>query len=106
MRIGDVEIDLAARQVRKSGEKVHLTPKEYAFLAELAKHPRRVVTHRQLLKTIWGAGHESDVEYLRVAARAVRKKLEDDPSAPSLLRNEAGVGYRMSGAGESGSDNV
>lgn len=100
VRVGDVEIDLAARQVRKGGAEVHLTPKEYAFLAELAKHPGRVVTHRQLLKTIWGAGHENDVEYLRVAARAIRKKLEDDPSAPSLLRNEAGVGYRMSGAGE------
>jgi two-component system KDP operon response regulator KdpE len=100
VRVGDVEIDLAARQVRKRGGEVHLTPKEYAFLAELAKHPGRVVTHRQLLKTIWGTGHENDVEYLRVAARAIRKKLEDDPSAPSLLRNEAGVGYRMSSAGE------
>ena len=100
VRVGEVEIDLAARQVRRGGAEVHLTPKEYAFLAELAKHPGRVVTHRQLLKTIWGAGHENDVEYLRVAARAIRKKLEDDPSAPSLLRNEAGVGYRMSSAGE------
>jgi two-component system KDP operon response regulator KdpE len=100
VRVGDVEIDLAARQVRKRGSEVHLTPKEYGFLAELAKHPGRVVTHGQLLRTIWGAGHENDVEYLRVAARAIRKKLEDDPSAPSLLRNEAGVGYRMSNTGE------
>jgi two-component system KDP operon response regulator KdpE len=93
--VGNVDIDLAARQVRKCGEEVHLTPREYALLVELAKHPGKVVTHRQLLKSIWGAGHESDVEYLRVTARGIRKKLEDDPSAPRLLRNEIGVGYRL-----------
>jgi len=92
---GDVEVDLAAREVRKSGEEVHLTPKEYAFLAELAKSPGRVVTHTQLLRSVWGPGHESDVEYLRVAARGVRRKLEDDPSQPTLLRNEPGIGYRL-----------
>lgn len=95
VRLGDVEIDLAARQVRKDGEEVHLTPKEYAFLAELAKKPGRVVTHAQLLRSAWGPGHETDVEYLRVAARAVRKKLEADPSMPVLIRNEPGVGYRL-----------
>lgn len=94
-RHGDVEIDLAARTVRKSGEEVHLTPKEYAFLAELARNPGRVITHAQLLKSIWGPGHEGDVEYLRVAARGVRRKLEDDPARPSLLRNEPGIGYRL-----------
>jgi two-component system, OmpR family, KDP operon response regulator KdpE len=95
VRCGDVEIDLTARQIRKSGEEVHLTPKEYAFLAELAKTPGRVVTHSQLLKSVWGPGHESDVEYLRVAARGIRRKLEADPALPSLLRNEPGVGYRL-----------
>lgn len=95
VRCGDVEIDLAARQVRKSGNEVHLTPKEYAFVAELAKTPGRVVTHSQLLKSVWGPGHESDVEYLRVAARGIRLKLEADPAQPSLLRNEPGVGYRL-----------
>lgn len=93
--MGAVEIDLAARMVRKAGAEVHLTPKEYAFLAELAKRPGKVVTHSQLLRSVWGAGHESDVEYLRVAARGIRRKLEDDPAAPSAIRNEPGVGYRL-----------
>lgn len=94
---GDVEIDLAARIVRKNCAEVHLTPKEYGFLAELARSPGRVITHAQLLRSVWGPGHESDVEYLRVAARAIRRKLEDDPSKPTLLRNEPGIGYRLTG---------
>ena len=95
VRVGAVEIDLSARQVRRAGEEVHLTPKEFGFLAELARHPGRVVTHAQLLRTVWGAGHEHDVEYLRVAARGVRRKLEEDPASPSMIRNEPGVGYRL-----------
>lgn len=94
VRIGEVEIDLAARLVRKSGEEVHLTPKEFGFLAELAKHPGRVVTHVQLLRSVWGPGHERDVEYLRVAARGVRRNLQEG-SAPSIIRNEPGIGYRL-----------
>jgi two-component system KDP operon response regulator KdpE len=97
VRFGDVEVDLVARLVRKSGEEVHLTPKEFGFLAELAKHPGRVITHSQLLRAVWGAGHEHDVEYLRVAARGVRRKLEDNPAQPSAIRNEPGVGYRLVG---------
>jgi two-component system KDP operon response regulator KdpE len=95
VRMGDVEIDLSNRMVRKAGEEVHLTPKEFGFLAELAKHPGRVVTHPQLLRAVWGPGHETDVEYLRVAARGVRMKLEDNATQPSSIRNEPGVGYRL-----------
>lgn len=95
VRFADVEIDLAARMVSRSGAEVHLAPKEFGFLAELAKHPGRVVTHAQLLRSVWGAGHEHDVEYLRVAARGVRKKLEDGIDGPSSIRNEPGVGYRL-----------
>lgn len=95
VRQGDVEIDLASRMVRKAGIEVHLTPKEYGFVAELAKSPGKVVTHTHLLRTVWGPGHETDVEYLRVAARGIRRKLEDDPTRPALIRNEPGVGYRM-----------
>lgn len=95
VRIGDVEIDLASRIVRKAGVEVHLTPKEYAFLSELAKCTGRVVTHTGLLRAVWGPGHDCDVEYLRVAARGLRRKLEDDPSQPRLIRNEPGVGYRL-----------
>lgn len=95
VQFGELEIDLASRLVRKAGIEVHLTPKEYGFLAQLAKHPGKVVTHAQLLRSVWGAGHESDVEYLRVAARGVRKKLLEDPGATSIIKNEPGVGYRL-----------
>lgn len=97
VRCGAIEIDLANRIVRKGGEEVHLTPKEYGFLAELAGSPGRVVTHAQLLRAVWGPGHESDVEYLRVAARGIRRKLEADPALPTLIRNEPGIGYRLIG---------
>lgn len=97
VRVAEVEIDLAARRVTRAGEEVHLAPKEYGFLAELARHPGRVITHAQLLRAVWGPAHEKDVDYLRVAARGVRKKLEKDPSNPALIRNEPGVGYRILG---------
>ena len=93
--VGDVVIDLAARTVRRGDEEVHLRPKEYEFLAELARQPGRVVTHSHLLRAVWGAEHEHDLEYLRVAARGLRKKLEANPSAPLMLRNEPAVGYRL-----------
>jgi two-component system KDP operon response regulator KdpE len=94
LKIGDIEIDLSARLVRKAGQEVHLTPKEYGFLAELAKYPGKVVTHSQLLRSVWGSGHERDVEYLRVAARGIRMKL-NAPSTQTIIRNEPGVGYRL-----------
>ncbi|HZU64864.1 MAG TPA: response regulator transcription factor [Novosphingobium sp.] len=97
VKLGQVEVDLAARRVLRAGAEVHLSPKEYGVLAELARHPGRVITHAQLLRAVWGPGHEQDVEYLRVAARGIRRKLEDEPAAPTLLRNEPGVGYRLMG---------
>ena len=99
VRAGPVEIDLAARIVRRDGEEIRLTPKEYGFLAELAHHPGRVLTHAQILRRVWGPAHEHDVEYLRVAARALRLKLEENPSTPRLIRNEPGVGYRLVAGG-------
>ena len=95
--LGDVVIDLSARLVTRAGTEVHLTRKEYGMIAELARHPGRVITHVQLLRAVWGPGHESDVEYLRVTARGIRRKLEVDPATPVLLRNEPGVGYRLMG---------
>ena len=95
VNVGEIEIDLTARLVRRAGQEVHLTPKEFGFLAELAKHPGRVITHSQLLRNVWGPGHESDVEYLRVAARGVRKKLGGAAGEASFIRNEPGVGYRL-----------
>lgn len=72
-----------------------LTPKEFAVLAELAKHTGRVLTHSQLLRAVWGPAQKDHVDYLRVAVGALRKKLECDPSRPKLILNEPGVGYRL-----------
>ncbi len=93
--IGPLTIDLAARRVVRGGEEVRLTRKEYGLLAELARHPDRVLTHAALLRAVWGDAHVDDVEYLRVAIRSLRLKLEADPTTPTLLRNEPGVGYRL-----------
>ena len=92
---GGVSIDLFRRAVSRDGHEVHLTPKEYAVLAELAKHPGRVLTHGHLLRTGWGPAQESQTEYLRVAIRALRQKLEPDPAHPRLILNEPAVGYRL-----------
>jgi two-component system KDP operon response regulator KdpE len=93
--VGEVHIDLFRRSVRRGTDEVHLTPKEYAVLTELAKHPGRVLTHAQLLRAAWGPAQERQTEYLRVVMRALRQKLERVPSAPELLINEPGVGYRL-----------
>jgi two-component system sensor histidine kinase KdpD len=93
---GDVSIDLFKRLVSRDGKDVHLTPKEYAVLAELAKHPGQVLSHAHLLRTAWGPAQEAQTEYLRVAIRALRQKLERDPAHPALIVNEPAVGYRLS----------
>lgn len=90
-----VSIDLFHREVRRDGDAVHLPPKEYALLAELAKHPGRVLTHAHLLRTVWGPAQEGQIDYLRVAVRGLRQKLERDPSRPQLIINEPAVGYRL-----------
>lgn len=95
VQINGLEIDLLARRVRRGGQDVRLTPKEYAVLAELAKHPGRVLTHAHLLRAVWGPAHEKDVEYLRVVARELRKKIENDPSRPEIIKTEPAIGYRL-----------
>jgi len=92
---GDVEIDLVRRRVRRADDDVHLSPKEYDVLAELAKRPDRVIGHRQLLRTVWGPAHEDHIDYLRIVVRNLRQKLEAEPTRPRLLINELGVGYRL-----------
>jgi two-component system KDP operon response regulator KdpE len=95
VRAGGVEIDLLARIVRRDGHEVHLAPREYAMLAELAVHAGKVVTHAHLLRTVWGRGMGGCRIPAR-GARGIRRKLEDGASgAPSLIRNEPGVGYRL-----------
>lgn len=78
-----------------NGNSVSLTPKEYALLQALVEADGRVLTHAALLERVWGKAHRDDVEYLRVAVRALRLKIEDDPSQPRLIRNEPGIGYRL-----------
>ncbi len=95
IEIAALKIDLFHRAVTRSGEAVHLTPKEYAVLAELAKHPGRVLGHAHLLRAVWGPAQEKQTEYLRVAVRSLRQKLEQDPAHPRLIINEPGVGYRL-----------
>jgi two-component system sensor histidine kinase KdpD len=95
VQVGGVTIDLVKRAVLKDGSPVHLTPKEYAVLAELAKYPGRVLSHAHLLKAAWGPAQEKQAEYLRVAIRALRQKLEPDAAKPSIIINEPAVGYRL-----------
>ncbi len=93
--IGDVEIDLVHRRVLKAGKAVHLTPREYAVVAELAKFQGRVISHDQLLGTVWDNDYDRHIEYLRVVIRSIRNKLEDNLLNPAIIINERGVGYRM-----------
>ncbi len=93
--VANLVIDVAAHRVTRDGTAVQLTRKEFAVLTQLARHSGRVVTHGQLLTSIWGAAHRDDVEYLRVAMRGLRRKLEADPANPVLLSNEPGIGYRL-----------
>ena len=94
---GDVTIDLLQRRIHKKGEQVHLTPKEFAVVAELARFPGRVITHDKLLAAVWPRDYERHIEYLRVIVRNIRQKLEDDATQPTVIVNELGVGYRLMG---------
>lgn len=92
--VGDIEVDLPRHHVRVGGADVDLTPKEFGFLAALARHPGRVLTHRMLLHEVWGPEYGTETQYLRVYASQLRKKLADDPARPRLV-TEPGVGYRL-----------
>jgi two-component system KDP operon response regulator KdpE len=92
---GEVVIDLDRRMVTRAGERVKLRPKEYEVLAYLARNAGKVLGHADLLKTVWGAGHAADVQYLRVVIGQLRHKLEADPTEPTLVVTEPSVGYRL-----------
>jgi len=96
--IGALAIDLAAHRVQRDGADVHLTPIEYKLLAVLAQHRGKVMTHRQLLREVWGAAHVESPHYLRIYLRALRHKIEPDPTRPRYLLTEVGVGYRLADA--------
>jgi len=92
---GPIRIDLARHEVRLHGQAIAVPPKEFAVLQALLEAGGRVLTHRALLEKVWGKAHTGDVEYLRVAIRSLRRKIEVDPAAPRLIRNEPSIGYRM-----------
>ncbi|QDQ28894.1 response regulator [Chitinimonas arctica] len=94
---GEIRVDLAGRDVRRCGAPVHLTPIEYRLLAALMKDHGRVITHEQLLKTVWGPAASGRDHYLRVYMGNLRQKLEKDSSQPKHLVTELGVGYRLVG---------
>lgn len=93
--LGEVTVDLARRLVTRAGKPVHLTPHEYKLLTTLLKYAGKVVTHKQLLKEVWGPQAVSQTHYLRVYMAQLRQKLEADPARPRYLTTEPGVGYRL-----------
>ena len=93
---GSLCVDFATRQVRINGVEIKLTPTEYSLLRVLVQNAGKVVTHRQLLRTVWGEKAESQAQYLRVYFTHLRKKLQSSASAPSPIKTEVGVGYRLS----------
>jgi two-component system KDP operon response regulator KdpE len=93
--VGELSVDLAARRVTLAGNEVRLTPIEHRLLAALARHAGRVMTHRQLLREVWGAAYEEQSHTLRVHMATLRRKIESDPARPRYLLTEIGVGYRL-----------
>jgi two-component system KDP operon response regulator KdpE len=93
--IGELQIDLARRNVTRGGNEVRLTPIEYRLLTTMARHAGRVLTREQLLREVWGPGYTAQHHYLRVYMAQLRHKLESDPARPRLLITEPGVGYRL-----------
>jgi two-component system KDP operon response regulator KdpE len=98
IRIGKIELDPARRLVRKGGEPVHLTPKEFDLLHYLMAHAGLPITHVRLLRGVWGPEYGGELEYLRTFVRQIRKKLEDDPAEPAYLLTDSHIGYRFAEA--------
>jgi two-component system KDP operon response regulator KdpE len=93
--VGDLRIDIVHRRVHAGEREVHLTPKEFKLVATLVAHAGKVLTHRQLLKAVWGPAHVEESHYLRIYMAQLRHKLERDPTRPRYFLTEAGVGYRL-----------
>ncbi len=92
---GNLEVDLVARVVRLKDKEVHLTATEYSLLRLFVQHAGKVLTHRQILREVWGPNYAEQTHYLRVYMAHLREKLEADPAQPQLLTTEPGVGYRL-----------
>ena len=95
-RSGDLTVDLVRRTVLRNGQEVKLSPREYGVLRLLVQHAGKVLTHRMILREVWGG--ESEIAYLRIYIRALRQKIEDDPERPRYIQTETGVGYRLKAA--------
>jgi two-component system, OmpR family, KDP operon response regulator KdpE len=93
--MGELRVDLGARRVTVKGEEIHLTPLEYKLLTTLVRYAGKVLTHRVLLKEVWGPQHVHENHYLRVFMAGLRRKIEEDASQPRYLLTEPGVGYRL-----------
>jgi two-component system KDP operon response regulator KdpE len=93
--MGELRIDLSARQVTVNGREVHLTPNEFKLITVLVRNAGKVLTHQQLLREVWGPGSASETHYVRVYMNQLRQKLEKDAARPAYLLTEAGVGYRL-----------
>jgi two-component system KDP operon response regulator KdpE len=92
---GDLAVDLVRRHVTRAGHEIKLSPKEFDLLRHLVMHAGKVLTHRQLLREVWGPAQADEVQYLRVFIRGLRQKLELDPTRPTHILTELGVGYRL-----------
>jgi two-component system KDP operon response regulator KdpE len=92
---GPLRVDLAKHEVTLDGEQLHLSRKEFDLLALLLANRGKMLTHRQILREVWGPAHESDTQYLRVYIGHLRQKLGDDPAEPRFIANEPGIGYRF-----------
>jgi two-component system, OmpR family, KDP operon response regulator KdpE len=95
VRFGEIEVDLSGFLVRRSGQEVHLSAKEHAVLRLLVQHRGRVITHRQILREVWGPNAETNIQYLRTYIIRLRQKLEADSSAPRHIKTQSGIGYRL-----------
>ncbi len=95
IRVGPLELNLAARSGSVGGKRLILGPKEYLVLQTLAQHAGKVVTRQQLMRQVWGASHLDDTHHLRIVIRQLRQKIEADPTRPRVLLTELGVGYRL-----------
>jgi two-component system KDP operon response regulator KdpE len=93
--VGDVEVDLIRHRVLRAGVEVRLTPTEFSLLRELVLNAGRVLTHRELLRRVWGPEYAGESQYTRTFVQRLRAKLEDDPSSPRLILTELGLGYRL-----------
>lgn len=95
VELGSLVIDMAAHQVTRDGELIHLTPTEFRLLVTLARHPNQVMTHSALLTEVWGIDYRDEIDYLRTYVRYLRQKIEPDPAEPKYLVTTPGVGYRL-----------